>query len=655
MNTYDENLRAVTITLLQGRQLEQKNLRSQLNAASFTLYHAQGEVISAVEQQQAAGKDVALKGAVKEQIVRSADSSGNQLSTAVQATQFQKQAMTDAAVAAANVQVAANAIMSLAGDAGSIFAIVTAADFDTEIYKLAEQARQLMNDTAQEAEEASQLAMEASILAAQVPVSALYDKAKTLNAAMDPLRETISTGYTESLQALEADNARLAAASAGAKTAEGAWTNSNTAFSAALRAYALTNRELHLDLGVAPDEDGFTVRFRLITNPFADEALTFPVPVSEYFIIVVKETKATTFTLAGAEYLLTSKPECCTRIILPADPKTAVGQAFKNSVAATVSDGVANARFDTFRMTGENGTTHTLQDADGNRLLYGTRYVIFLFAMYTDQYKRHLNDSSDFLSAPSMPFCMKKQLAAVDADGIRIVGSGKQVSLNDLIRPDPEMGTAPYTLSFSIGHQDDPVEYRCMFLPANAGLPADLLTSGELESLSEEIGALECIAENYDPKIASLDADLLVIEAELQSILPGSIRISKLAEQYKKVEKQLADMLKAKEDLLKKVHSGQQQSGFFFNAAIAAQVSAGNYSVATRDTENDSADSKTWKVAIGPGTTDNFGDVLISGKNYIPVILSVAGDTEQADQFTNALTDIGSTPPFTYNQLISIK
>ncbi|MDB5013030.1 MAG: hypothetical protein JWQ25_1232, partial [Daejeonella sp.] len=159
MNTYNENLRSSIMASLQSQELDQKTVLAELNASMFTLYYAEGATITANEKLQQAIKECDEKTLVKQRAVTAGNISNNQLSSATRGNQYIKQATTNTAVCAANVQVAANAIVRLASDLGSIYSIVQAADSDSDIYRQAQQARDLINITAYEAEVASQMAM----------------------------------------------------------------------------------------------------------------------------------------------------------------------------------------------------------------------------------------------------------------------------------------------------------------------------------------------------------------------------------------------------------------------------------------------------------------------------------------------------------------
>ncbi|MGB8192690.1 MAG: hypothetical protein WCF67_12260 [Chitinophagaceae bacterium] len=84
--------------------------------------------------------------------------------------------------------------------------------------------------------------------------------------------------------------------------------------------------------------------------------------------------------------------------------------------------------------------------------------------------------------------------------------------------------------------------------------------------------------------------------------------------------------------------------GFFFNLDMAEQVLAGNYTPTTK------VDNGNWKALVGPETTDNFGNRLIPGRTYIPVVLTVsAASEEHLPEYRNAMSNIEGTKEFKYN------
>ena len=102
--------------------------------------------------------------------------SNNLLNSTTDANQYTAQALfLNIAVCAANVQDANIAITRLASDVGSIFSIVSAADLGSAIYNKTEYVYGVINETAYDAEAASQLAMDASADTSEVSASTVLD------------------------------------------------------------------------------------------------------------------------------------------------------------------------------------------------------------------------------------------------------------------------------------------------------------------------------------------------------------------------------------------------------------------------------------------------------------------------------------------------
>jgi hypothetical protein len=168
MNTYNDNLHAGVVDSLQNLDQDLKKINSQANAAMFTLYYAEGATITARNKLDTVKSKQSFVELVKGQAVKNSNISNNLLASATQANQYQKQSAANMATAASNVQIAANAIVRLSSDIGSISNIVQAADFDSEISDMADQTNHYIKRTAYDAEVASQSAMDASVATAKI-------------------------------------------------------------------------------------------------------------------------------------------------------------------------------------------------------------------------------------------------------------------------------------------------------------------------------------------------------------------------------------------------------------------------------------------------------------------------------------------------------
>ncbi|HWY37765.1 MAG TPA: hypothetical protein VNY73_04355 [Bacteroidia bacterium] len=708
MNSYNENLRSTVISSLQSQELEQKKEKAKKNASMFTLYYAEGATITALEKLQAANNVLGTKTDAKKQAVISSNISNNLLSSATQANQYLKQSVSNTAVCAANVQVAATSIVRLASDLGSIYGIVNAADFDSDIYKQTDEVRQLMDITAYEAEQTSQYAMEVSMATSEVSSSTVLDKAKVTNDAMNNVLKIASDEFTAASTLAASDNASLASISASEKLAEGNFEDIAVDYKASEDAYTSTNRELNLNLSVPKKKltpISFNVQFNPIKTPFGREKIPF-YPVSGYSIIVVKDAKKTVFSMSNAEALL-SDPDSksIVPVVLPGqDAKSGSGKP--SPLHAKINQQI---NFQT--MIDKEGNTYVLQDSDGEDIELGKRYVVFLMATYQEDYKKKINDFSDFLSAPSPSFILANKLKAVDGATIKITSTAEYDVKIDVTKPgkkvDIHEGASPqiinYNLTFQVAENPeyaDKVNYRCIFLPKNDELGQNLLSKESFDEFNHEVAELEAIADKFDPKIAELEASIDNMQSAIEGLIARQTALvadssvikkdqaynakekaqlveknkklqsdtaNEIAEKTKQVNAQktkLADLQKEKNKEISAIEKVvQSRLGFLFNLKIAEQVTAGNYIDATKSVQpkdakkpkagtgqdDDHYPSTGWTVEIAAGVTDNFGNPLIEDSTYIPVILSYC--TAKEDEialFTNNWSGYHRSPLFTY-------
>lgn len=545
MNTYNENLRSAIVGTLKTLDLEEKALKSKLNAATFTLYHAKGATITARQKLAEETEIYHDKAATQNQALKSNSEVINLVASAEQANQFVEQSITNAAVSASNVQVAANAIMRLASDMGSVYSILNAGDLASNIFVLGEEAYKLINETAQEAEVAAQLAMQVSALTAEVSASTVFDKAKATGELMNSVLETTTADFNVATQQMITDSNTIAAVQSAEKLNKGALEMISVSYNAAKAAYDLANKELNLNLHVTKGVEhplSFTVNFDLIKTPFlTDKTAENPIyPVEKYYIIVVKDAKKHTFSISSAESIL----------VLGNNSVITVAPATGSSVAHKVD---VYHNFD--------GTNSPLTDSDNEPIVPGENYVVFVMAMFTKDYMRIINSYEGYLSAPSQVFTLNTQLKA----GTNL----KVVAHND------------FSSIMTFETEENPkleVEYRCMFLPFNT--------------------------KKTDSMLHVATADLL---AKTKPVKPY----------------------------------------FLFNVSIAEQVTAGNYLVAVKQTGQTSAGKVHWHTLLGADVTDNFGNRLIKGNDYLPVVLSYSKANHTAC-FVNELSEMSSTAYFQY-------
>ncbi len=747
MSSYNENLRSNVIASLQSQELDLTNVNTQKNASMFTLYFNEGATLKAGEQLEYTKSVLVNKLGVKTQAVANSNISNNLAGSASQANLYVKQSITNSAVCAANVQFASNSIVKLASDLGSIYGIIHAADAKSDIYILAEEARSLINTTAYDAELASQKAMEASILTSEVSASTVLDKSKTNSDLMNAVLKITSDEVNTAAQQLLAEESNLAAASTIEKQSEGNYLNFSIDYQSTKSAYHASNQGLNLNLLISNETSvDFTVSFDRIKMPFnlletiaPSEKKTNPYyPIKNYYLIVVKDAKKSTFSISNAENLLigdegdpaqgssvnsagtlsVSPAPNSKRLIIPVPAPDDTSDA--TSSAPTSAKGVKtliSCDINYQEMIIDGKGPFTIQDSDGDDIVLGTRYVVFVLGIYTDDYKKKLNCFDDFLSAPSLSFILTTKLVAVEGKNIKVpeaiadaqvppstASNNKNILLENGV------------LNFKVAENPDNislVEYRCIFLPPNDPWAGLLLNKDSTLALKQEVESLEAIDE-YDPQIAIAQAKVIdtknyieLLEGKLSAAIKTSNAQDGVIEENSstvnmvnsevnrlnaQIEFQINNVLQPiqqnlwqlNEDKNKKIESIKQKAinenvQFLFNLKIAEGVLYGNYIVAKQSTlqslqppiihhEQNKGKSVSvintgieigsaelahpeleYTIEVNASVTDNFGNPLIDGQQYTPVIISycIAAE-ENLSKFTNSWSGYQNSTPIIF-------
>ncbi|MBB5395236.1 hypothetical protein [Mucilaginibacter sp. AK015] len=638
MNSYNDNLHSSVVNTLQTLELAEKSLKSNLDASIFSLYYAEGAIITASENLNLANLKYKSQQNISSQAVKNANIATNLAAAATQQKNYTAQSVTNTAVSASNIQIASNAVVRLASDMGSIFSILKAADAEGELYLQGETAYGLINATAYDAEKLSQTAMEASTYTAEVSSSTVADEAAVTNTAIANLLAVTNADFSATAATVTADHAALAAAGATEKVAEGTLESSNAEYFSVRSAYRLNNRELNLNLTVANKTSiSYDVYFNYYNAPFKpdknhsasekNETTVDSYPVQHYYIMLVKDSKKQVFTISNAENLVLNHKQR-KLVTLPATPA-------KRLIQTTIS-------------------IDDLLDSDGQPMQLGAKYAVFVFAQLKEDYKKLINNFDDYLSAPSESFALTV----------------------DLVSPGPKaIGYKDGEVTFTVVEPSGvPVQHRVIYLPDNKGLINGLLSVEGLRSIEKEVLKLEMIADKYDPLISNLEAQLLTLQADMSATSerldatnegtaaptadkagakPGSSdqkALSNTKAEYTRLRHELTKARKERDNEMKAITPAKQEHpGFFFNTKIAEQVSFANYTVVHPSKDKEEVKNGVFHVKIDSTVTDNFGDPLIPGYHYIPVVLTVPNVPEEdMVQYKNALSEYAKTKPFKY-------
>jgi len=650
MSSYNENLNASVATSLQAQELKLSTTQAQLNAGMFTLYYAEDAKITAQEKLKKTEQKYSDQEIIKDEAVENNNLSTNVIATANQEKQFNLQSVSNTAVAAANIQIATNAIVGLASDMGSIVSILNAADYGSQIFEQALAVNKLMNNTAYNAEVSSQLAMDASYLTAEVTASTVSDMATTTGTSITDLLTILNSqlGTTTALQVTE--NTDFTDAATAQKKAEGKLIDANVEYDAAKETYLLSINELNLNLQIAnKSNSNFTVEFSSYKNPFYDiqeddlATSTYNAsPVENYYVFVVKESEKSIFSIATAEGLINT-PEIAYQIN-PTGPE---------GVSEIIS-------------------INNINDINNKNLSLGENYVVFVLVQFTINYKKSLNNFEDYLTAASSSFVLTTPLNSPNVDSISVsflpennkenYNYTTQVLQFNLIEPNPVK-----------------VDYRCMFLLNNSTKINQMFKTEDLLSVEKQI-VIEINKEinkikDEEDEIKQFNNQNLLdsLTNELQDLTEKQKALNQNAADQKGTPKndaddaldiQISDLKTRIQELTsidlrdmnpifenKNDQKTTPKPGFFFNQLIAENVTDGNYTIPTAEqiTFDPKTNKKSVILPILENTTDNFGNPLIEGSEYIPVILSMAsGPKKITVQFSNSISDFKNTDTFIY-------
>jgi hypothetical protein len=640
MNSYNENLHSSVLSSLESQEMTKKQLGTQLNASTFTLYYAEGAEIVAQEKLAATTSMYKEKQIINTEVVKNKNIADNILLSANQQKTYITQSVTNMAVCASNIQIASNSIVRLASDIGSIYSIINAADYGTQIYQQAFEAYNLINKTAYNAEETSQIAMEATASIAAVATATVSDGAKLTNTSVNNLLQVTTADLTAITAILTVDNDTNSKASIATRAAEGAIKCSEVEYEASKKAYVSNNKQFNQNLIVEvaepfdPAAGTFTVLFDKYKSPFTPEDrdsstqnIGLKKPVQSYNIVLVKDSKKSFFSVSTAEDLLNS-PSQFKRITVLQDTND------KGNYSVPIA-------YKEFR------------DSDNDPVILGENYVAFLLIIFTEGYKKEINTFDEYLSAPSETFTLTYTLQSVGEIKVsRDENSAKELS----------------KISFDVPKEEElkanEIDYRCFFLP----YPDQPLGDIDLNNLDYDIETLE-----LEEGIKAVEAEIKFFNEELEILnTPNQNTDAAKNAKDQELEKQKSNSLKvaiadvkaklviSKSELsalnvqLKEAKKNAPKevinvNAFFFNLNLAENIPAGNYTSA----RHHKGTSGTELVAhIDHTTTDNFGNPLIGDKNYIPVVLSYYKGAEIFNnKYTNSLSDWQNTPPIPYSAI----
>lgn len=134
----------------------------------------------------------------------------------------------------------------------------------------------------------------------------------------------------------------------------------------------MVNKELNIKLTATLKKNVITVKFKPI-YPFSSDVMKYP--VESYYVIIVKNNKRNTFDIANAENTLIN------------NNLHKIG-----GIITLLTDEEIVEKINIKECT----------DSDGDKINKDDKYVVFIMAVYDEEYKKEINNFEDFLSSPAL-------------------------------------------------------------------------------------------------------------------------------------------------------------------------------------------------------------------------------------------------------------
>lgn len=391
MSTNKEKQHAALVDLLSNFENRTNDIVTLYKEAEQTLHNAQLTTFFAEQEYNEAAKNSITKEAIFQKTIECKQAGQNVLNIITHLKECCNQLITQASVNAGNMARASHGILLIASDMGSVYSIMQASDFESDLAILTQDAFKKIEEVAMLSEEASQLTMEIATDTAAVAASVLLDKATYSYSLLDSLLKKLNDSNKEAKDEWTTKAITLNENKNTETLAEGSLKKISAVKDAFNKTYTVTNAILNQQLQVKVTEAGILISFNTIQTPFKEEkteqvSTNMMYPVKDYFLFFVKDNKKGLFDLNLAESIVANKEA---NQYIQINPKLA-GKTIKTDkklITCTINTG--NPKY---------------KDSDGDTIKDNTHYVVFLMAVYEEKYQRYINQYDTYLSAPSLTF-----------------------------------------------------------------------------------------------------------------------------------------------------------------------------------------------------------------------------------------------------------
>lgn len=537
---------------------EEYTLDHANEAAKLSLYYAHGNTEKNNINYRNAKIDEGKALKLNEQAVQGINLANNASTAANQSLVDSGKATSNVSTAAANMQIAANAITKLSSDVAGILAVANAADHGSQIQDSVGRAYEKITKAAKLAEEVSLVSLNATIEAAQSTASTVVTDAQLALSSMTSFQGATAAQYSAASALAVSSNEGVTDARKTEKEASGAYditrkqdeaikttrklinkvSNHNLdLFDPALvknklkvkvlnngnkedasfkvaagKSYTISFNKLEGD-GLNPGttganiEDGDYIQYYRLIMVKYDASAAFDIntaknlPVGTYYQFEPNGYKgySRTFYLLGTDQAL-----------IPYDPK-----------AVVETDPISLDSYDSKHVRG------IAVDNEGKPIEAGEYYVSYVYAVYTDEYQKLISNTDGFLSLPSKDTQLQMNLTRIP---VHMLDKDQKKKPNLIVYDPVRLNSRDFAVQFEVYQKNyDPslMEYRVMMVE-KANVDAKKLNA-----------KVQAALENLDAKEYKYNTEKLKFESMEQALNEMEVNFNTTQAQILELETQL--------------------------------------------------------------------------------------------------------------------
>lgn len=556
---------------------EQYRLDHAMSASKLSLYYAHGNTEKNEINYRAYKTEEKSALNLDSKAVKGVNLANNALQAAKQSLVDSSKATSNVSTAAANMQIAANAITKLSSDVAGILAVANAADYGSGIQESVEGSYDKIKKAAKQAEEVSLISLQATIEAAQSTASTVVTDAEMTLASITSFQKSTAARYSSVAEKVVASNESLTAARKIEKASSATFDIATKQDQAIKTTRKLINKVSNNNLllmetidmldtipasseikkaSLSSDYVGPGESYTIQYNKFDDEE-----NIQSYRLIMVKHDAAEAFDISIAKDL--DAGTYCQ--IQPTGYSTYSRRFYllgtEQALIVNPPSGSKGANKGVTKDIDHANVRGIAVDYKGKPIERGEHYVAFIYAAYTDVFQKKINSTDGYLSLPSDELILQKSL--------------KETPQPEVFQP--YFDSRDFEIKFEVDLNDyDPelMEYRIMMIETQ-NVEANKINSKirdavekllkaeynyniqkqKLAELMDGLNGLEIQFNSFQTNILKLQDQLAALNKKLKNYNDENPAPPALLQQQEDLENQLAVLQKK----IKQNTTGQEQ------------------------------------------------------------------------------------------------